>query len=186
MTTILGKPSAFANLRLEGEKVLLKPFTLDLVTERYLGWIRDPKTTEFIWKAGPDYSLKDLRAFGAGMMESEGDLFFAIHDRNGAGHVGNLRLGPIDWRKRVSGFGILIGEATKRGVGYGAEAIDLATRYAVTELGLDAVRFEVVADNIPAMRVYEKLGFRNLGKTPNLFEKNGRSFELVAFERRRA
>jgi [ribosomal protein S5]-alanine N-acetyltransferase len=152
VTTVLGKPSTFADLRLEGEKVLLEPFTLDLVTERYLGWIRDPKTTEFIWKAGPDYSLNDLREFATGMMESGDDLFFAVLDQNGAGHVGNLRLGPIDWRKRVSGFGILIGEAAKRGVGYGAEAIDLATRYALT---------------------------------PNLFEKNGRSFELVAFERRR-
>jgi ribosomal-protein-alanine N-acetyltransferase len=184
--TLLGKPSTFAGLRLEGEKVLLKRFTLDLVTERYLRWIRDPKTTEFIWKAGPDYSLEDLRAFGTTMMDSADDLFFAIHDQHGAGHVGNLRLGPIDWRKRVSGFGILIGEAAKRGLGYGTEATDLAIRYAVTDLGLDAVRFEVVADNLPAMRIYDKLGYRNLGKTPNLFEKNGRSFDLVAFERCRA
>jgi RimJ/RimL family protein N-acetyltransferase len=76
------------------------------------------------------------------------------------GECGLLRMFQ-DWR--TTDLSIIIGEQDARGKGYGAEAINLLLDYAFGHLGFHRVAIGVVGFNEPALRFYEKVGFRREG-----------------------
>lgn len=57
-------------------------------------------------------------------------------------------------------YGIFIGEDSAIGKGYGKQAAKLALDYAFYKLNLDYIILRVFADNISAIKSYERAGFR--------------------------
>lgn len=171
--------------RLEGETCILAPFTDDFVSPAYLGWLKDDETTRWLVKAGPDMGLDEVRAFCRQMMDSPDDCFFAILLREDGRHVGNLRVGPIDWAAGVARFGVMIGDGAVRGKGLGTELMGLVERFCFATLGLVRMRFPVVAAHGGAMRMYEKAGYAVDGSWPEDFVKDGRTWPMVAMTKTR-
>lgn len=56
-------------------------------------------------------------------------------------------------------YGIFIGEDSAIGKGYGKQAAKLALDYAFYKLNLDYIMLRVFADNISAIKSYERAGF---------------------------
>jgi RimJ/RimL family protein N-acetyltransferase len=164
---------------LVGPRIALHPFAERFITEEYLAWLRDAEVTRFIVKAGLDVTLPDVRAFCHRLIESPDDFFFAIvHDGR---HIGNARLGPIDWSTGISGYGILIGDRSFHNRGFGAEVIELVSSFAFNELKLRALRFPVVEEHAAAMRLYRKCGFAEEGPWPEPFVRDGQSLSMTTF-----
>ena len=78
---------------------------------------------------------------------------------------------PIGWcalfsqipANRRALLGIIIGEKSYWGRGYGEEAVRLALDYGFNVLNLNSVELGVYAFNLRAIRCYEKVGFRRIG-----------------------
>lgn len=171
--------------RLDGASVVLEPFNEGFVSEAYLGWLKDEETTRWLVKAGPEVGLDEVRSFCRQMMDSPDDCFFAVLLRETGRHVGNLRIGAIDWAGRTSRFGVMIGDPAARGRGLGTELMGLVERFCFQGLGLDELRFPVVAAHAGAMRMYEKVGYAVVGPWPEDFVKDGRSWPMVAMTKTR-
>lgn len=73
--------------------------------------------------------------------------------------VGSVYVRDIDTTHQKAEYGIFIGEDAARGRGYGTAAAKLMIRYCFEELGLHRLFLRVYADNIQAIRSYEKAGF---------------------------
>lgn len=54
---------------------------------------------------------------------------------------------------------IFIGEKKYRGLGYGAEAINLLIKYATKKANVSSINLSVFKDNEPALKLYKKCGF---------------------------
>ena len=48
---------------LEGDKIILQPFSKDFISNKYLDWINDKDINRFIDKANDNTSLDDLHFF---------------------------------------------------------------------------------------------------------------------------
>ena len=81
---------------------------------------------------------------------------FGIFDEQG-GYIGTVEL--YDIRYSSATLGIIIGEKTHWGRGYGPEAITALLEYAFTQLGLDEVRLSTFGDNLRAQAAFKKIGF---------------------------
>lgn len=79
-----------------------------------------------------------------------------------AGHVGNAGLHSIDHARRKAELWIYLG--TQRGQGIGASAVALLLRRGFGALDLNRIALRVLADNIPAQRLYAKFGFVEEGR----------------------
>lgn len=169
-----------------GETIRLRPFSPEDVTERYLNWLHDENVTRFIVKADPSMTLDDLAAFSGALTDSADDYFFAIVDRASDGHIGNLRIGPIDWPARASRFGILIGEPAFHNRGVGTQAVRLSCGFVFSHLGLDVLRFSVPDPSPGAKRIYEKNGFRTEGPSPEKLVRNDEDIPLITMALSRA
>jgi ribosomal-protein-alanine N-acetyltransferase len=167
---------------IQGSKILLEPFSHKYINDNYLSWMNDEDTTKFIQKAKKNTKLEDLYLFANKMISSDTDYFFAILLKKNLEHVGNVRLGPIDFKSMKSNFGILIGSKNYRGCGIGTEALKLIKEFGFGYLKLKQIIFPVVEDNLPAIRLYEKAGFVLRNKLKKTFNKDGQSWKLAEWE----
>jgi len=164
---------------LEGDNVKLQPFSKDFISHEYLKWINDGDINKFIDKAKENTTLDELIFFAEKMINSKFDYFFAIIHKKNQYHVGNVRLGPVDYRYKSSNFGILIGDKNLHGCGIATETIELIKNFSFNYLKLNRLHFPVVRENIAAMKLYAKTNFTNIGEMKKNFNKNGKSWKLV-------
>lgn len=94
---------------------------------------------------------------------------FGIFDEHDD-YIGTIEL--YDIRYTGATLGIIIGERSHWGRGYGPEAMTALLDYGFRQLGLDRIRLTVYADNPRALAAYLKVGFHETGRTP---AKDGRT-----------
>lgn len=117
--------------------IRLVPFGVDDITSRYLAWLADPEVNRYsVRRLAPSQDHAAARAWLEALQPDEQVL--AIYDWQ-AGHVGNIKYGPIDWAARRADISILIGERSVWGHGIGRRAIYLLSKYLFTERKLKSV-----------------------------------------------
>jgi RimJ/RimL family protein N-acetyltransferase len=125
-------------------------------------WFNDPEVRALVARSSPLSLAEEERWFEAQLKSTEG-VVFAIETPPAkmapARSIGCCGLQRIDWRNRHADLGIMIGAVADRGRGYGSDAVRCLVDHALLDLGLHRVELEVYADNLPARRCYERLGF---------------------------
>ncbi len=106
-------------------------------------------------------------------------LALAICLAAGGGHIGNIYLRQIDWLAGHAELGMFVGDPTQRGKGYGKAALRLLVRHAFEDLGLHRLHLTLLADNGPAMRLYESCEFRVEGTLRDHAFKDGAFRDLL-------
>lgn len=140
---------------LVGRSIVLRPFTVDQISDKYLAWLTDPAVNHFSRRRDmPPETAANAIAY----LQSRGpeERVFAIVHRD-LGHVGNISYGPIDRTNQRSQVGIMIGEPNAWGIGIGTEAVYLITRHLFEDHNLH--RVEAGSSNPAFTRLAEKLGW---------------------------
>lgn len=151
-----------AVINIEGELVALGPIRRDLLPI-YQRWINDFETARNLALAPSPITLEAEEAWFNGAATSD-IATFTIYERSTWRPIGNADLRDIDYRNRSAGFGIMIGEASYRGKGYGTETTRLMLDYAFSALGLHNVMLSVYEFNLAGRRAYNKAGFKEIGR----------------------
>ena len=93
-------------------------------------------------------------------------------------HIGNCGFVQIDRDNATATLGIVIGEMDCRGQGFGEEAVRTLCRFGFEEMGLHKIRLDVYADN-PAVKTYERVGFRKEGLLRQEAFRKGRHIDVI-------
>lgn len=167
---------------LEGYKIFLAPFTRHhLETRRYKRWLNSLEITsnlgmlEYLMPV----SFQQLESYYLSNAFSGHSILFAIHEKDTDDFVGTAKIGHIDWLSRCAEFGRVIGEKDARGKGYGTEVIKLILEYCFRVLNLNKVVAGTNADNIAALKTYEKFNFKIEGTIRKSWFKNGKLIDTV-------
>ena len=144
---------------LETTRFRLRELTLEDVTERYLGWFRDPEAARHIASAGATHTLSDLTAFVAARLNRDDVLFLGIFDRTTGEHIGNLKYEPVNAAEGYAIMGILIGEPEYRGRGVAAEVLAASAQWLRDRRQITQIVLGVSTDNERAIRSYQSAGF---------------------------
>jgi RimJ/RimL family protein N-acetyltransferase len=121
-------------------------------------------------------TVKGLKQFFYKIRKSRNDLMMAIVLKKNNRHIGNIKLGTINWFHCFGDLGIMIGEKSCWNKGYGQEACRLFLGYAFNKLKMHKVTLGVHAQHLAAIRAYSKVGFRKEGRISGLW-RWGRKFE---------
>jgi RimJ/RimL family protein N-acetyltransferase len=93
--------------------------------------------------------------------------------------IGNCGVFGIDLVNRSGELGIMIGEKSEWDKGYGAETMTLLLRHGFETLNLHRVYLRVYADNVRAVRSYEKAGFTLEGRLREAVYKFGKYEDVL-------
>mgnify|MGYP000557155954 CR=1 FL=1 len=144
-------------ITIEGERVALGPIRKDLIPV-FGRWFNDFATTRALGDIFPPLTETRLDAW-YDMEVTTSDLIpFAVYERATLTPIGTTALIGLDWRNRTAEFGIIIGEPTARGKGYGTEITRLVRDYAFDTLGLHRLEADADPRNAASIRALERVG----------------------------
>lgn len=138
-------------------RVYLRKLTPDDVTDRYLGWFRDPVVTEYL--DAKNLTRTDVVDYMVGGHESGLHVMYGIFDRGTDRQIGNVKIGPIVWRHGTGGLVTFIGEREYWGKGYAREAIRIGARLAFDQLDLRKLSDGVAGGNEGSVKAYTAAGW---------------------------
>lgn len=146
---------------LVSERLYYKPLSLEYASDEYLFWLNDPEVLLYLESAG-NYTKEKLISF-LQEVEKKEILFWAIHIKATGKHIGNIKIDPYNKRHNVAEYGIMMGDKSEWGKGYAREASETIIKYCFENLNLRKMTLGVVTENIPAVKLYECLGFKKEG-----------------------
>lgn len=162
--TVQPAPDFSVKPTLTGDKVLLRPFSLDEDADAIREMLRDPEVTRLTGShsfgdpAWTDEHEAKFRDWYATRNQQPDRLDLAVVDRATGRCVGEVVLNDWNEPNRSCSFRTALGPRG-RGHGFGTESVRMIIGYGFERLGLHRIELEVYAFNPRARRVYDKVGF---------------------------
>lgn len=163
---------------IKSEKITLRPLRSE-DWENTIHWRNDLKLTKQVMSHPfPITDLLEKEWFNHILIDkSNRNIYFGIEQKQNSKLIGIIFLTQINWISKNCYLGILIGDNSNRGKGYGTEAVKLITDYAFNVLNLNKITLEVVDQN-DAIKLYNKLGFHSEGLLKNHYYFNNDYFDI--------
>lgn len=169
-------------INIMGNRIVLGPLSRDLLPA-ITRWINDFSALRTLGgiRPGPSTIESEEAWYASATSESDG-VIFLIRERLSHVPIGTAAFHAIDFRNRAAVFGIMIGESSARGQGYGTEATSLMLDYGFNVLGLHSVSLTVAEFNLAGQRAYRKAGFRECGRLRERLWLAGRMWDQVQMD----
>ena len=127
-------------------------------TDKIVAWRNSPMVrSKFIYQA--PFTREGHLHWVHSMVETGKVVQFIICEQESHRMLGSVYIRDIDRTHHKAEYGIFIGEPDARGRGIGTAAAKLMLRYCFEEEKLHRVYLRAFADNLQAVRSYEKAGF---------------------------
>jgi ribosomal-protein-alanine N-acetyltransferase len=168
---------SFRDIKIQAPRLSLRTLTIEDATQEYADWLNDSEVNKYLeTKSG---TLESVRTYIEEKRKQHDALFFGIFLNEHMHMIGTIKLEPIYIEAKKAVIAIIIGERSVWGKGYGSEAIATLVQYGFSELGLDEISLGVIADNVGAIRTYEKVGFEEVSRTLRSASSTRPSHEYV-------
>lgn len=168
---------------IEAERLYLREVRPDDVNGRYYAWMNDPDVTRFLESRFYPNSMESLRTYVTERLADHTSVFLAIVLKDGDRHIGNIKIGPINWIHRHADIGLLIGEKDTWGKGFATEAIVAVTNYGFRNLNLHKLTAGCYDTNDGSARAFLKAGFVEEGRRAQYFFSDGHYVDMVLLGR---
>jgi [ribosomal protein S5]-alanine N-acetyltransferase len=146
------------------ERLILRLVVPSDCTARYEAWLADEEVNRYLETRYVVQTRARIAAFVDEMIASDSSYLFAICEKDGERHVGNIKIGPIHPVHRCADVSYFLGERAVWGRGLASEAISAVSNIGFDRLDLHRVQAGVYGSNIGSCRALEKAGFRLEGR----------------------
>jgi len=147
---------------IKGDRVTLRTIERDDLP-RYVTWLNDPEVIHHLNLFLPMNSDDEADWYDTQRRDKTSQNF-ALIVNEGQLHIGSVGLMSINHREQNAELGIVIGDKTQWGQGYGQEAIELLLDFAFSEMNLHRIYLRVDVSNTRAIRCYQNCGFSQEGR----------------------
>lgn len=154
----------------------LKPRDLNIT---YLGWLNDPAVNRYLETRFLSQTLEGLQAYWEAHRDDPASPWFAICLQDNGQHIGNIKLGPINWWHRRADISLFIGDKSCWGKGYASEAISLLRDWSFLNLDLQKLNAGIYAENHGSNRAFRKCGFEIEGRLKDECIMDGERTDLL-------
>lgn len=164
-----------ANLKISvtTENLELKTLTHENASPHYFDWLQDPQVTRFLEVRHLNFSSEEIQNFINYMFEDKNNILFGIFVKNTQKHIGNIKLGPINWVYSRADIGLLIGDKEYWGKGFATEAIEAVVKVAQENLNIHRLQAGAYASNIGSIKAFKKANFDQEGLLKDYWSIDG-------------
>lgn len=141
------------------ERVFLRSLEITDINENYLSWFKDEEVTKFLEVDGKSLTKEEVIRYINEGKNSKSYFMYAICIKENNKHIGNLKIGPINYKHGISDFITVIGDRTQWGKGLASEAIRLGIKLAFEKFNIRKLSAGVYSDNVGSIKAYTNAGF---------------------------
>ncbi|MCD6101589.1 MAG: GNAT family N-acetyltransferase [Candidatus Cloacimonetes bacterium] len=162
--------------KLIGNKCYLSPINIE-DAEKYTEWLNDLEVSKYLSLSREQITLQKEKEILEDMSKTRAQVF-GIIDKKTDNLIGNCSLFSINHPNKRAEFGIFIGDKRYWNKGYGTEATKLILDYGFNILNLNSIMLEVYSFNKRAIKSYEKIGFKTIGKRRQAKIIGGKKYDI--------
>jgi len=137
----------------------LRPLKEEDVNEEYLSWFRDKEVTKYLGVDGDSLTVDIVKDYIKKGLDTKSYFMYAICLEENGKHIGNLKIGPIDYKHAYSDLITVIGDRTQWGKDLASEAIQLGIKLAFEKYNMRKLSAGIISGNIGSIKAYTKAGF---------------------------
>lgn len=150
----------------KSKKIILRRLNLKSdISKKYQSWMNDFEVHKYTEQKYVKHSLVNIRKFVREKNNSKNEFLYGIFLKNYDSniHIGNIKIGPINFIHKKAELSYFIGEKKLWGKGYASLAIIEAIKIA-KKMGIKKLKAGCYEKNIGSRKVLEKNKFKLEGK----------------------
>ena len=141
--------------------IQLKELNSQLVSDRYVEWMNDFQITKLTEQRFFKHTKKTIIEFVNEKKYSKNEYLFGIlYVIEKITHIGNIKLGPINYHHKFAEISYLIGDLRFQNKGLATKAIEQVLVLAKKKYKLKKIIASLYSNNIASKRVLEKNKFK--------------------------
>ena len=153
------------NPNLTDGTINLVRLTSDKVTKEYVGWLNDSRVNEFLECRHSVHTINSVKTYVEELsQENSSEMLFGIYIQEHKKHIGNIKIGPVNWLHRHATIGLMIGDTEFWGKGFGSRSIQLLSEFASNQLGLLSLNAGCYEANQGSFKAFLKAGWESAGR----------------------
>ncbi|HEY0755022.1 MAG TPA: GNAT family protein [Ktedonobacteraceae bacterium] len=167
-------------LNISGDKVALGPLQKSMISA-FFRWENDFTVALMAGTPLQPASREQVEERFERSLQGAGptSIEFAIYERASLQVIGFTELNHIQHWQRTAEYGIIIGDKSCWGKGYGTETTLLMLDYAFTVLSLHSVLLRTFSYNERAIRAYTRAGFRVMGRQREAVRQGDQVYDMI-------
>jgi RimJ/RimL family protein N-acetyltransferase len=151
----------FARIVVSTERLRIRPFEKTDMTPRYLSWLNDPVALRHSQQRLQKQDLESCLAYHDAVMATGGAMLaICVRDEAGDDHIGNLTLRPDIPAGTEVDISILIGESSRRGLGFATETWQAICAHLFEHCGIRRVTAGTHRDNAEMLALMKRTAMR--------------------------
>ena len=145
-----------SDINLEGSLVVLRRMKAEHLTSEYVRWLNDPEVVKFSNQRFREHTLESSKNYLDLFIGSD-NFFLSIAEIN-SGRVCGSITAYRDLNHGTADMGLMVGDRSVWGRGYGLEAWKLLMQYLFSSGGVRKVTGGTLASNIGMLKIMERSG----------------------------
>ena len=143
-------------------EIRLKELNLSDVNKTYQKWMNDSEIFRFSKQSNKKHSLRQIKEFVLNKKKSKSEFLYKIliYENKKNKHVGNIKLGPINFENKTADISYFIGEKNYWGQGITTKAIKMIINLAKKKFKLKKLQAGHWEKNIASKKVLLKNKFK--------------------------
>ena len=143
-------------------EIRLKELNLSDVNKTYQKWMNDSEIFRFSKQSNKKHSLRQIKEFVLNKKKSKSEFLYKIliYENKKNKHMGNIKLGPINFENKTADISYFIGEKNYWGQGITTKAIKMIINLAKKKFKLKKLQAGHWEKNIASKKVLLKNKFK--------------------------
>lgn len=127
------------------------------ITKNYINWLNDYEIMRFTEQTKIEHTFKSVKSFVSNMNSSNDNYLFGIFFSKE--HIGNIKLGPINFNHKTANISYVIGNKSFWGKGIASDVIGAVVKFAFEDLKLAKLSAGTYSINEGSNKVLERNHF---------------------------
>ncbi|MBE3674270.1 GNAT family N-acetyltransferase [Pseudoalteromonas distincta] len=161
------------------KNIYLRPLIETDITETYLENFKDDDVLLFLEVTSTELTKESVTAYINHGLDTKSYYMYAVCLIENDQHIGNLKVGPIDNKQKISDLVTVIWNKAYWGKGLASEAIKLGNKLAFEKHNIRKLNGGMYSDNVGSIKAYTRAGWIIEGTLQNHYMHNGKLQDRV-------
>lgn len=170
-------------IKINSKRIFIRNLLLKDCNLTYVKWLNDPYINKWLEVRWIKQNIKSIRQYVKIMNKSNNNYLLGIFLKKEKKHIGNIKIGNIDYYNKSAEIGFFIGDKKYHGMGIASEFINMISTYCFKILNLKYLFGQVYAQNIASQACFLKNKFVKSGHFRNKVVYGNKRTSLIYYEK---
>lgn len=160
------------------KRLRIVSYSEEYLTDRYVGWLNDPEIMRYSEGRFKRHTVESCREYIRSFENTPSHLWAITLKEPGGAHIGNINC-YVNTNYMNADIGVMIGERSQWGKGYGKEAFEGVVDFLFKKAGMRKVTAGTMSSNTSMLKIMRAAGMQDDGIRKRHYICEGKEVDIV-------